>query len=84
MLIMSSRYRNSFVKRVPELDIRGLREGREQDACCASQKRHQLHATALKRTLGWAKIADGRRIHGLRHIAALPLAGPRRRPRHSL
>jgi integrase len=39
-------------------------------ACCASQKRHQLQATALTRTLGWAKIADGRRIHHLRHIAA--------------
>jgi hypothetical protein len=26
--------------------------------CCASQTRHQLRVTALKRTLGWAKIAD--------------------------
>ena len=31
---------------------------------------HQLHATAFKRTLGWTKIADGRRIHDLRHTAA--------------
>ena len=34
------------------------RGGGSRMPCCASQTRHQLHATALKRTLGWAKIAD--------------------------
>jgi integrase len=31
---------------------------------------HQLHATAFKRTLAWTTIAEGRRIHDLRHTAA--------------
>jgi integrase len=31
---------------------------------------HQLHATAFKRTLAWATVAEGRRIHDLRHTAA--------------
>jgi hypothetical protein len=41
-------------------------------ACCASQKRHQLQATALTRTLtlGWAKIADAGGSTISRHIAA--------------
>ena len=31
---------------------------------------HRLHATALKRTLAWSTVAEGRRIHDLRHTAA--------------
>ncbi len=31
---------------------------------------HRLHASAVKRTLDWAKLARGRRIHDLRHTAA--------------
>jgi integrase len=63
-------------RRVPVADrvlpiVRELVEGREQDALlCATETGHQLHATALKRTLGWTTIADGRRIHDLRHTAA--------------
>ena len=63
-------------RRVPVADrvlpiVRELVEGRGQDALlCATATGHQLHATALKRTLGWTTIADGRRIHDLRHTAA--------------
>ncbi len=31
---------------------------------------HQLHATAVKRTVAWSAVAPGRRIHDLRHTAA--------------
>lgn len=31
---------------------------------------HQLHATAVKRTVAWSSVAPGRRIHDLRHTAA--------------
>lgn len=31
---------------------------------------HQLHATAVKRTVGWSSVAPGLRIHDLRHTAA--------------
>ena len=31
---------------------------------------HRLHATAFKRTLAWTTIAEGRRIHDLRHTGA--------------
>jgi integrase len=63
-------------RRVPVADrvlpiVRELREGGEPDALlCVTETGHQLHATALKRTLGWTKIAEGRRIHDLRHTAA--------------
>jgi integrase len=63
-------------RRVPVADrvlpiVRELRAGREQDALlCVTATGHQLHATALKRTLGWTTIADWRRIHDLRHTAA--------------
>jgi integrase len=63
-------------RRVPVADrvlpiVRELREGRESDdLLCVTATGHQLHATALKRTLSWRKIADGRRIHDLRHTAA--------------
>ena len=73
-------------RRVPVADrvlpiVRELVEGRGQDALlCATATGHQLHATALKRTLGWTTIADGRRIHDLRAHRGLSVAGPRRRP----
>jgi integrase len=63
-------------RRVPVADrvlpiVRELRAGREQDALlCVTATGHQLHATALKRSLRWTTIADGRRIHDLRHTAA--------------
>jgi integrase len=63
-------------RRVPLADrvlpiVRELCEGRKQDdLLCVTETGHQLHATAFKRTLGWTKIADGRRIHDLRHTAA--------------
>ena len=31
---------------------------------------HQLHASAVKRTVHWSSVAAGRRIHDLRHTAA--------------
>jgi integrase len=31
---------------------------------------HRLHASAVKRTVGWSSAAPGRRIHDLRHTAA--------------
>ena len=31
---------------------------------------HVLHATAVKRTLGWSVVARAGGIHGLRHTAA--------------
>lgn len=31
---------------------------------------YRLHQSAFKRTLKWAEVADGRRIHDLRHTAA--------------
>jgi integrase len=32
--------------------------------------RLRLHASALKRTLAWPVVAEGQRIHDLRHTAA--------------
>ena len=37
---------------------------------CVTGLGHQLHATAFKRTLAWSTVAEGRRIHDLRHTAA--------------
>lgn len=31
---------------------------------------HQLHASAVKRSVAWSTVAPGRRIHDLRHTAA--------------
>ena len=63
-------------RRVPVADrvlplVRSLTVGREpDDLLCVTTSGHRLHATAFKRTLTWATIADGRRIHDLRHTAA--------------
>jgi len=37
---------------------------------CVTTSGHRLHASAFKRTLAWASIANGRRIHDLRHTRA--------------
>ena len=51
--------------------VRALGAGREPDErLCVTSTRHQLRATAFKRTLAWAVVAEGRRIHNLRHTAA--------------
>ena len=63
-------------RRVPVADrvlpiVRELIEEREPDALlCVTETGHQLHATAVKRTLHWAETAADRRIHDLRHTAA--------------
>ena len=63
-------------RRVPVADhvlpiVRSLAAGREaDDLLCVTSSAHQLHASAFKRTLDWASIANGRRIHDLLHTAA--------------
>ena len=51
--------------------VRSLAACREaDDLLCVTSSGHRLHASAFKRTLAWASIAQGRRIHDLRHTAA--------------
>ena len=51
--------------------VRAFAAGREADErLCVTSTGHQLHATAFKRTFDWAVVAEGRRIHDLRHTAA--------------
>jgi integrase len=63
-------------RRVPIADrvlplIRACAEGRGPDErLFVTESGHRLHATALKRTLAWPTVAEGRRIHDLRHTAA--------------
>lgn len=63
-------------RRVPLADrvlpvVRAMAEGKAgTDLLFTSETGHQLHATALKRTVRWSEIAGGRRIHDLRHTAA--------------
>ena len=63
-------------RRVPIADrvlplVRACAEGRgPDDRLFVTESGHQLHATAFKRTLAWATVAEGRRIHDLRHTAA--------------
>ena len=63
-------------RRVPVADrvlplIRSMTAGREADApLFVTSSGHRLHSTAFKRTLGWSTLAEGRRIHDLRHTAA--------------
>ncbi len=40
------------------------------DLLLTTKAGHQLHATAVKRTVAWSKVAPGRRLHDLRHTAA--------------
>jgi integrase len=49
-------------------EMAGARAGDELLFVTASG--HRLHASALKRTVRWAEISGGRRIHDLRHTAA--------------
>jgi len=63
-------------RRVPIADrilqlVRGMAVDRDADArLFVTGSGHQLHATAFKRTLARTTVADGRRIHDLRHTAA--------------
>lgn len=63
-------------RRVPVADrvlpiVRALTEGRDaDDPLLVTSSGHRLHATAFKRTLNWSVVAEGRRIHDLRHTAA--------------
>ena len=40
------------------------------DLLFVTETGHQLHASAVKRTVDWVSLARGRRIHDLRHTAA--------------
>ena len=63
-------------RRVPVADrvlpiVRALAVDRDADApLFVTASGHRLHATAFKRTLAWSTVAEGRRIHDLRHTAA--------------
>jgi integrase len=63
-------------RRVPIADrvlplVRAMAVDRDPEArLFVTESGHQLHATAFKRTLTWTTIAEGRRIHDLRHTAA--------------
>ncbi|HEX8508155.1 MAG TPA: tyrosine-type recombinase/integrase [Propionibacteriaceae bacterium] len=68
--------KSNKTRRVPVADrvlplVRALTVGRDpNDLLFVAGSRHQLHASAFKRTLDWADTAMGRRIHDLRHTAA--------------
>jgi integrase len=70
------RTKSRRTRRVPVADrvlpiVRALAAAREpDDQLCVTSTGHQLHATAFKRTLDWAVVGEGRRIHDLRHTAA--------------
>jgi integrase len=63
-------------RRVPVADrilpfVLACADGKGSDELLFTTKTgHQLHATAVKRTVAWSQIAPGRRIHDLRHTAA--------------
>lgn len=51
--------------------VRAMADGREGEALLfVTDSGSQLHASAFKRTLRWPTLAQGRRIHDLRHTAA--------------
>ena len=51
--------------------VRAMASGRDGEAhLFVTATGHRLHASAFKRTLGWATLAQGRRIHDLRHTTA--------------
>jgi integrase len=51
--------------------VRALAVDREADApLFVTASGHRLHATAFERTPAWSTVAEGRRIHDLRHTAA--------------
>lgn len=63
-------------RRVPVADrilplVQELARGRGGDELLfVTESGHQLHASAVKRTVSWRSISRGRRIHDLRHTAA--------------
>lgn len=63
-------------RRVPVADrvfplIQELASGRAgEDLLFVTDSGHQLHASAVKRTVDWSSLSRGRRIHDLRHTAA--------------
>lgn len=63
-------------RRVPVADrvlplVRAMATGREADApLFVTASGHRLQAGVFKRTLRWSTLAEGRRIHDLRHTAA--------------
>lgn len=64
------------VRRVPVADrvlsiVESLAEGRgSDDLMFVTSSGHRLHASAVKRSVSWSDISNGRRIHDLRHTAA--------------
>lgn len=51
--------------------VRAMAEGMQaDDLLFRTSSGHRLHASSVKRSLRWPKIAHGRRIHDLRHTAA--------------
>ncbi|MFC6715065.1 tyrosine-type recombinase/integrase [Branchiibius cervicis] len=64
------------VRRVPIANrvtplLDAMTEGKRlDDLLVTTSGGSQLHASAFKRTSHWAKVANGRRIHDLRHTAA--------------
>ena len=51
--------------------VQRLARGRAGDELLfVTESGHQLHASALKRTVNWSGLSRGRRIHDLRHTAA--------------
>ena len=63
-------------RRVPVADrilpiVQELGQAKSSDSLLfVTQSGHQLHASAVKRTIGWTSLSGGRRIHDLRHTAA--------------
>lgn len=63
-------------RRVPVADrvlpiVLGCADGKgPEDLLFTTRSGHQLHATAVKRSVAWSQAAPGRRIHDLRHTAA--------------
>lgn len=63
-------------RRVPVADriltmVREMAAGRDGDTpLFVTSSGHVLHASAFKRSIGWTTLAEGRRIHDLRHTAA--------------
>jgi integrase len=63
-------------RRVPVADrilplVREMAAGRSgEEHLFVTSSGHRLHASAVKRTLGWSTLSEGRRIHDLRHTAA--------------
>ena len=63
-------------RRVPVADrvlplVLACAEGKgADDPLFTTRTGHQLHASAVKRTVAWSTVALGRRIHDLRHTGA--------------